>query len=497
MKVVLIIPPVLDRFGERLMPIGLDAIRECPSVGVYLLASVLRREGHDVVLADLVARESHDLAPFENDLDNCDLVGLGGTSMAWPTALDLIRRIQVRRPDLPVVSGGVHATLFDRHLVERHGITFVVRGEGETPIVALCRALEEELPLHGVPNLSWRDPDVGFFRNRLTAKMEPEEIASLPPPDYSEIQDQAYLGLGIESSRGCSFDCSFCGTPYRKGWRGIPAELVADRIEVVMEHTGRTRDGYIHITDDEFTLDPGRAIELARELRRRGLTPKLGYDSRAADLLRDGLVESLAEFTHGVLVGAECGYDEGLRRIGKGTTCRVLEQSAAMLQRNGVSGGAQYCFILGLPWETRHEVEATIRFAAHLHAGYGVHVILQWYAQIPGSRLWDEARRQQLVHEAMYDDFGFFRNLYLFRTGCELTPQEIWEVSEMALQLHAVSRIAGNDGPEIEYHVPPPIATSFPRDFLDAMDDGLRNLREIAGAGSGAHSVCPKEVPDV
>ncbi len=103
---------------------------------------------------------------------------------------------------------------------------------------------------------------------------------------------------------------------------------------------------------------------------------------------------------------------------------------------------------------------------------------------MPGSRIWDEARRQQLVHEAMYDDFGFFRNLYLFRTGCQLTPEEIWEVSEMAMQLNMVSRIVGEEGTEIEYHYPAAVVTSFPQEFPDTADTGHRDLCGTADIGN-------------
>jgi radical SAM superfamily enzyme YgiQ (UPF0313 family) len=315
-----------------------------------------------------------------------------------------------------------------------------------------------------------------------------EDLASLPTPAYDTIEDQAYVGLSTESSRGCCFNCSFCSTPYRKLWRGIPAELAADRIEIVMESTDRTREGCIHLADDEFTVDPERVVEIARILRRRGLRPQLSYDSRATDLLHDGVIEAMAELTHGVLVGAECGYDDGLRRIGKGITCRTLERAAANLDRFGISGRTRFCFILGLPWEDRREVEATIRFAAHLHAAHGIRIILQWFGQIPGSRLWDEAHGKQLVNEAMYDDFGFFRNLELFHTGCRLTLRDIFEVSEIAMQLNAVSRIVGDPGTEIEYYLPPPVAAHIIQESaIETFDDPIKPGEDPI-AGYGAHS---------
>jgi radical SAM superfamily enzyme YgiQ (UPF0313 family) len=147
-------------------------------------------------------------------------------------------------------------------------------------------------------------------------------------------------------------------------------------------------------------------------------------------LLADGFVAKIAEFTHRFLVGAECGYDEGLQRAGKRTSTRVLEDAARKLHQYGISQRADFSFIIGLPWETRTEIERTIRFAMHLLGTYGVRVLLQWYCEIPGSRLWQEERERQLVNEAMYDDYGFFRDLYLFRR-VQVGPSDVWDIAEM------------------------------------------------------------------
>ena len=111
---------------------------------------------------------------------------------------------------------------------------------------------------------------------------------------------------------------------------------------------------------------------------------------------------------------------------------------------------------------------------------YGVHIMLQWYRQIPGSRIWEEARRKMLVHESMYDDYGFFRNLYLFRSSCQLDPKEIYEIADMADQLRWLAELSGPKRPSIVHHFPSPIAENFPRTMLDVEDAGLANLRGIA-----------------
>ena len=54
MKVVLVAPPIMDTLDGRLQVVGVDALRECPPLGIYVLAAVLEAEGHEVAVADLV-----------------------------------------------------------------------------------------------------------------------------------------------------------------------------------------------------------------------------------------------------------------------------------------------------------------------------------------------------------------------------------------------------------------------------------------------------------
>jgi radical SAM superfamily enzyme YgiQ (UPF0313 family) len=373
--------------------------------------------------------------------------------------------------------------LFDRHVLANFPVDYVIRGEGEDALVALCAGLETEREAHGtrldgVPNLSYlRDGELR--RNPVAPARTARALEALPPPDYARLPPRSYKCLGLESSRGCGYDCSFCSTPYRRSYRALSPEAFVDRLYAVEACLDRTTSNCVHIVDDEFALHPQRALEIARRLETDGRAPRLLYDARARDLLHDGLVAALAPLTACLLVGAECGYDEGLKKIGKGSTCETLERAARELARHGIAARTDFSFILGLPWETRREVERTLAFAAHLHASYGVHVMLQWYRQIPGSRLWQDARDAGEIHEAMYDRYGFFGDLYLFRSGCRLSPREIWEIADTTDQLRFLAELRGPGRPSIVHHFPTPIARNFPRDALDGSHVGLVNLREL------------------
>ncbi|MDJ0836553.1 MAG: radical SAM protein [Acidobacteriota bacterium] len=481
LNVVLIAPPLLDYVADRLEPIAMDSRRTNPPYGLYMLAAILREKGHDVVLADLIAQGSPDLDRFAGALAEADLLGIGTTTLAWPAARDCIRQIRKLSPKAPIVLGGIHATMFDHYLLEHFEIDFVIRGEGEVALPMLCEALCGDIPFDNVPNLTLKTKEGKIVRNSLAPLLAGERLAEFSFPDYSQIPE-GYAGLGLESSRGCPFNCSFCSTSYRSSWRKLPVQAFVDRVELAMNHLSRTSYGYLHITDDEFSVDCARAVEICRELGRRRLKPKLIFNARANDILNIDFTDAISEYAHEFLIGAECGYDEGLRRVGKGTTTAKITEAARVLSETGISGKACFSFVIGLPWETKDEVLQTVNFACGLYARYGVQVLLQWYCQIPGSRLWDEAQRKGIVSPAFYDDYGFFQDIYLFRTGVALTPTEIFKITETLDPIVKLSLLKDPDSRMVQYSHPWPILKYYPPKAQENIDiQGLGSLRQVRG----------------
>jgi radical SAM superfamily enzyme YgiQ (UPF0313 family) len=427
MVITLIAPPLMDYVSGQLMPISMDALRTCPPYGIYLLATILRRQGHQVAIIDLIAQGSKEITPYWPIIMNSHLIGIGTSSLSWPTARDCITEIRRMNPYVPIVLGGIHATMFDKYLLATTETNFVIRGEAEAALPQLCWALQMGGDLRTIPNLTFKR-NSKIIQNTMAPKLTERELAQYPAPDYSALPAGVYSGLSIESSRGCPFDCAFCSTSHRRSWRGIETRRFVDKVEQILPYTALTTGGLIQIIDDEFSLKTERGIAIANEFTRRGLAVKIVFDSRANDLLHEEFLEATAPYACQFLVGAECGYNEGLAKVGKGTTTEKLEQAAALLQKYHMAEKADFSFILGLPWETKVEVMKTIDFARHLYTSYGVRVLLQWYCQIPGSQLWDEQKQKEVLHEAHYDDYGFFRNNYLFRTGINLPPSEIHEV---------------------------------------------------------------------
>jgi anaerobic magnesium-protoporphyrin IX monomethyl ester cyclase len=480
MKITLIASLLLDYIGGSLQPVAMDRGRECPPYGVYLLATILRQLGHEVVVADLVAQGSLSLAQYEEDIKESSLIGVSATSLSWPCALDCIQSIRRRFPDSTIVLGGIHGTMFDEYILSISAVDYVIRGEGEIALPLLVEALEGKRELSEVPNLSAKNGKV-VVRTALHPPISGDAMGRFPVPDYSKAPLAMYNGVALESSRGCPFNCSFCGTSYRGSWRGIAPEEFVSRVEQVIPYLASTRVGCLQIADDEFSAHRERAKQICKLLIKRDPDLRIVFDCRANDLLDEDLVASMAPLAFRFLVGAECGYDEGLRRVGKGTTCDKLERAAANLHRHGISDRCDFSFILGLPWETQDDVLNTIAFACGLYARYSVRVLLQWYCQMPGSLLWDEAAAAGKVNASMYDNYGFFGDPYIFFSGVRLTPTEIWEVSDRLAAVQSLAK-ANHPGEEmIVCDVPKPVVQHFNRRSLgNRSATALRNLAELS-----------------
>ena len=370
-----------------------DSFEHMPSVAIRMpngaLASIAGNVDahHRVAIADLVLVQSSVRATVERLVGEVepDVVGLSVMTFQRPTALKIARLIRTLRPSARIAVGGYDPSLATSEYESCPDVDFVVRGEGEQTFCELLRALDPSASrapnpksrlLSAIGGLSYRDGD-RFVHNAPRPVMPlASQALRLPNRDARVLRGYTLLGRAVdvvETSRGCTYDCSFCSIIEMRGRNFHPyaIERVLADIADARAHGAEA----IFLVDDNITLDVERFEALCQAIIDSGFNeieyfvqamtaPIAQHGARLAPLMRQ------AGFRY-VFLGIENILDEDLgflraraknvRREKGRTIGNASIEAIEHLHRHGmfVVGG----LIVGNPDDTRESIEANLAFA--------------------------------------------------------------------------------------------------------------------------------------
>jgi radical SAM superfamily enzyme YgiQ (UPF0313 family) len=160
-------------------------------------------------------------------VENCDLLGISSNSINWRFARKLSLLARAARPDLRIVLGGIHASLFPEHAIEISSADYVLRGEAEYTFPELVNAITSGKGFEAIAGLTYRDRQEVVRSNPAAPLLTREQLASQPAPAFDLLPENEYHGIAIESARGCAFNCVFCSIPYRRSFRDLSAAMAS------------------------------------------------------------------------------------------------------------------------------------------------------------------------------------------------------------------------------------------------------------------------------
>ena len=361
-----------------------DAFEHMPPVAIRMpngaLASLAGNVDphHRIAVADLILARTSVRATVEQLIRHAapDVVGLSVMTFQRATALTIARFIRQQLPNVRIVGGGYDPSLAPEAYESTRDVDFVVRGEGEHALSELLRALDGDGDVRSIGGLSYRD-GAAFVHNPARPVL-PLATSPLALPRRGARVLDGYTLLGrrvdvVETSRGCTFDCSFCSIIEMRGrnFHPYPIDRVLADIADARGHGAEA----IFLVDDNITLNVDRFEDLCRAIIESGFddsdyvvqamtSPIANHGARLAPLMRR------AGFRY-VFVGIENILDEDLtflraraknsRREHGRTTGNATIEAIEHLHRNGmyVVGG----LIVGNPDDTRESIAANLEFA--------------------------------------------------------------------------------------------------------------------------------------
>lgn len=377
------------------------------SLGLLYIAAVLREQGHEVAVlnADYENRcdyldqrgifsgfdayktihENEDHHIWEDTVKDVlefgpDYLGITMYSANFKAAKIIAGKIKKVNREIKIVVGGVHPTLAPEKTLQRKEFDYLVRGEGEIPLLELLSGKSEE----NIAGLSYKR-DGNIFINALSEPIVDLDVLPFPARDLI-INTDGNTDYGqIITGRGCPFSCTYCASPAMWGRKSVRFRSVANVIEELLLIKKTYPHNIIYFEDDTFTLRRIRIKELCKEIIRCGLDIKWKCDTRADCLTEEMVILMKEAGCVCVKMGVESGSEKILKKINKRVNKETILNASRIVQKHGIP--LTVYLMAGFPDETNEDLQETIRFAREIDATYySLSIVVPYF----GTKIYDE-----------------------------------------------------------------------------------------------------------
>ena len=380
-------------------------------LALVALGSCIDQRQFEVLIVD-GRLETDPVAAVLREIEGALLLGITVlTGDPIRDALQVSRAAKARRPDLPVVWGGWHPSLFPLETLNEPSVDVTVRGQGEATFVELVERVAGGGDLDQLEGIA--------FRRDGEAKLNPPRpivaMDDLPAANYALLPVERYFRLKAQrqvdyiSSVGCYFRCTFCADPfvYGRRWTAVAPSRMGEEIEALWQRHHFTE---LAFQDETFFTYADRAAEIAHQFLQRGLqfdwTATLRAD-QGVRLDEEKFRLCVRSGLRRVMVGVESGSQEMLDWMKKDITIEQVLKTADMCVRHGVAG--IFPFIVGFPGESDESVDETVSLMKRLRAmSPHFETPLFYFKPYPGSQITEDMVRSGYELPSTLEDWAEF-----------------------------------------------------------------------------------------
>lgn len=349
--------------------------------GIFALEEYLSRHGHPTEIINLWIEHELDSSFSIKKYAAEGKFGLIGISMHWCEQISAAISVaeDLKDLDCPLVFGGYGATYFGWEILRRFDfVDFIIRGDGEIPLLSLCNELEGASPkLSNVPNLLYKvkgqpiesecfySADTKQLDNLIYHNVERLRHylhyikKSRHPSEGNLFKEPCFFLL---PGRGCNFNCTFCGgnrevqkcLHYRRKVVCRSPEKILETIVSAYERGFR----HFHTCFDPQPNGPFYS-QIFSLIRERDL--KIGFIFESFGLPEKSFLEEFAAtFFPGMIIISPESASERVRNLNKtlSFTNRELEETLVIIEKLGLSCQLFYSYFL--PNDRKEDIRQTL-----------------------------------------------------------------------------------------------------------------------------------------
>jgi radical SAM superfamily enzyme YgiQ (UPF0313 family) len=349
-----------------------------PLALVSLATYIKEKQGHEVRILDRnLQYDNNQFIKLLNSF-NPDIVGL--TCYTSPAIKDIMQVSKITKENSKaiVVVGGPHATLEPKSLLDYPYIDYVVRGEGEQPLLEICDLVDKKKATK---------KNISKLKNVNYNEMRPFiNLNDVPIMDYDLIEVKKYAVTTFATSRGCPGRCRFC---YNQG-RQLRFYDTAKTIEMMTRVIEKYKTKEFTIADDNFANMSKRTTDICSALSKYNcsffcfLRTDQVYDKVMSELKKAGCLT--------IQFGFESGSQRILNFIRKDNTVEQNAKAVQQCRKYGIF--VEGSFMIGLPTETISDLKQTLNFISKNKMS---NVFTKIYKPYPSTELYDYCIKNKLM----------------------------------------------------------------------------------------------------
>lgn len=345
----------------------------------------------------------------------------------YPLFASMVRRAKDTLPSCKLVIGGAGFSVFAEHIMRLNPeIDFGVFSEGEKTFPDLLNNLEHP---ERAKNLFVRHDESIVF----TGREDYVDFASLPLPSRELFDISKYKGrssIGIQTKRGCRFECIYCSHQYYMGtrYRMRPPKDVVDEIETLVNEYSIES---FYFTDPVFNFPPEHGREICREIIRRKVDVTWEAPFRPDYLNRNYMLEAVKAGCRLFDFSPDGASNNAMRILGKNLDVGSIDKSIKWA--NEIQGAkVAYEFLYDIPEFNSEHIRGLLHFVPQILSRCREklsYLNLSKMRIYPHTSLYNIALKEEKISEktdllfpAYYESKSFqkIRNLlpFMFRFSC-------------------------------------------------------------------------------
>jgi radical SAM superfamily enzyme YgiQ (UPF0313 family) len=395
-----------------------------PPLGTIQAAAVLRENGHEVFLHDVMFEKNAEniMGPLKKIKPDALVIYDDGFNYLTKMCLSNMREAAFKMSRAAkeagckvIVCSSDSTDHYEEYL--NHSADFIIQGEGEISLLELIKALNKnESDFNKIDGVIFKEKDKPAINPKRKVL---NDLDNLPLPAWDLInmdpyneawqKSSGYFSINMNTTRGCPFHCNWCAKPiYGNRYNSRSPEHVISEIKLLKE---KFHFDHIWFCDDIFGLKPGWVNHFAGLIEKEKIKIRFKIQSRVDLLLQENNIAALARAgCETAWVGAESGSQKILDAMEKGTTVEQIYESARLLKKHSVKPA--FFLQFGYPGETKEDIDATLKMIMELMPDdIGVSVSYP----LPGTKFYENVK-EQLKEKSNWTDSDelalMFKNTY-------------------------------------------------------------------------------------